>query len=177
MELLWILLALSAGLGIWGAVSQGQAEREQAQTEADRYNEQASWAIDETMREREQTMGTMNANMAAAGISGDSTDVAKGFTLGEYNRAIGKIETQQDWASDDLNAFMAQSRVNQYFNIGSTLLTGVRGGYALGIDQNLWGPGKFNPVSGEVVKPYFNQPKATRGSLYDWYRSYGGMYP
>ena len=131
MELLWILMALSAGLGIWGAVSQGQAEREQAQTEADRYNEQASWAIDETLKEREQTIGTMNANMAAASISGDSADVAKGFTLGEYNRAIGKIETQKDWTSDDLNAFMAQSRVNQYFNIGSTLLTATQGGYAL----------------------------------------------
>lgn len=172
----WILLALSAGLGIWGAVSKGNAEREQAQQDFDRAEIETGWAIDDTLREKQQALAGMNAATIASGISGDSVEQALGYTAGEYNRVIEQINTKKDWAQDDLSAFMAQSRINQYFNIGSTLLTGAQGGYALGVDQNLWGPGMLNPVSGEVVKPYFSQPKATRGSLYDWYGSYGGVY-
>ncbi len=169
----WILLALSAGLGIWGAVSQGNAEREQAQQDFDRAEIETGWAIDDTLREKQQALAGMNAATIASGISGDSVEQALGYTAGEYNRVIEQINTKKDWAQDDLDEFMQQSKINQYFNIGSSLLTGTTQAYGLGVDQNLWGPGIQDQVTGNVIKPYFRQDRSTRGSLFDWNRGYG----
>ena len=169
----WILLALSAGLGIWGAVSQGNAEREQAQQDFDRAEIETGWAIDDTLREKQQALAGMNAATIASGISGDSVEQALGYTAGEYNRVIEQINTKKDWAQDDLDEFMQQSKINQYFNIGSSLLTGGRQAYGLGVDQNLWGPGIQDQVTGSVIKPYFRQDRSARGSLFDWNRGYG----
>jgi len=173
MMLPWILLALSAGLGIWGAVSQGNVEREQAQQDFDRAEIETGWAIDDTLREKQQALAGMNAATIASGISGDSVEQALGYTAGEYNRVIDRINTKKDWAQDDLEDFMQQSKINQYFNIGSSLLTGGTQAYGLGVDQNLWGPGIRDQVTGSVIKPYFRQDRSARGSLFDWNRGYG----
>lgn len=136
MDPFTILLALAGGaLSIWGSIEQGKDERAQAAKDAARVQEQIDWTRDDTVREREQSLGSLTASMAAAGISGESAENAVSYTAGEYNRALTRLDTQKEWSQDDLEEFQQQSKVNQLFNIGTTLLsTGAKIG--IGLYQN-----------------------------------------
>jgi hypothetical protein len=174
MDPFTLILALAGGaIGIWSSIEQGKSERKQAQLDHDRAMEQVGWTIEDTEDQRDKSLGSMNAAMAASGIGGDSAELAMGHSAGEYNRVISQLDTKKDWATDDLNTFLQQSKVNQAFNIGSSLLTTAQSGYQWGVNQNLWGPGAIDPFNGSVVQPYFKQDKATRGSLFNW-TPYGG---
>ena len=126
---------------------------------------------------------------------GTDGDQARGYTAGEYNRAISRLQEQirrnetqkgwideqkgwvdtqgqwadiqQQWGIDDYQSLIDQSYVNQAFNIGTTLLGTGDKIYGWGANENLWGSGKLDNA-GNVIKPYFSQPKSTRGSLWNW---------
>lgn len=214
----WVMLALraiSAGLSIWGSVSQGNAEREQARTNQQRAEvaggwndqqqqwnkQQIDWAIDE-IEDRQEDLtrqagrddATLLTQSAASGIMGPMVDQARGYTAGEYNRAIGRLQDeigrnetrkgwvdtqgqwadiQQQWGIDDYQSLIDQSYVNQAFNIGNTLLATGANIYGWGANQNLWGSG-LQDAAGNLIKPYFSQPKETRGRLRDWNLGFGG---
>ncbi len=132
-----ILSAVGGGIQIAGNVKQGQYERAQAEREyeiAKRQQqwqrEEMDWNIEDAQRQKESAVGTLLTNTAALGIAGPSIDQAKGTTIGEYNRAISRIETQKDWTreqdawmKENLDMFKKQSRANQTFSNVSTLLT------------------------------------------------------
>ena len=64
-----------------------------------------------------------------------------------------------------------QSYVNQAFNIGITLLGTGANIYGWGANENLWGSG-MPDNAGNVIQPYFSQPKQTRGSLWSWNKGF-----
>lgn len=223
------LLLLSAGANIWGSISQAKADRRQARTnqaraevagtwndqklawdkqQMDWQQEQIDWANEQIAdqqedlgRQAERDDATLLTQSAAAGIMGPMVDQARGYTAGEYNRAISRLQeqigrnetqkgwidtqkgwadtqgqwadVQQQWGIDDYQSLIDQSYVNQAFNIGTTLLGTGANIYGWGASENLWGSG-MTDNAGNVIKPYFSQPKATRGRLRDWNRGFGG---
>lgn len=123
MSLALILGLASGAANILGAVAGGQAERAQAREDARRAKEQAGYQVDDITRSRDASEGSLIANASALGVGGDSVDMMKGATIGEYNRAIYRIQQQSDYAMSDLADFEKQSRFNQSVGIGSSILT------------------------------------------------------
>jgi hypothetical protein len=221
------LLVLSAGASIGGAISQGKAERKQARTNQQRAEVAGTWndqklewdkqqmdwqqqQIDwlnaqladqqeDLGRQAERDDATLLTQSAAMGIMGPMVDQARGYTAGEYNRAISRLQEQigrnetqkswidtqkgwvdtqgqwadiqQQWGVDDYQSLIDQSYVNQAFNIGTTLLGTGANIYGWGANENLWGSG-MPDNAGNVIQPYFKQPKTTRGSLWSWNKGF-----
>ena len=221
------LLLLSLGTNIWGAVSQGEAERRQAITNQERAEVAGTWndrklAWDKRQmgwqqqqidwsnaqladqqedlgRQAERDDATLLTQSAAMGIGGPMVDQARAYTAGEYNRAISRLQEQigrnetqkgwidtqkgwadtqgqwadiqQQWGIDDYQSLIDQSYVNQAFNIGTTLLGTGANIYGWGANENLWGSG-MPDNAGNVIQPYFKQPKTTRGSLWSWNKGF-----
>lgn len=137
MDLMTILALASAASGILGSISQGQSERERNKLATERANQQITWqnqqldwTKDDLGREKESAVGSLLTQSAALGIGGPSVDAMKGYTIGEYNRAISRAETQTGWNNematwnkDDLDLANRQSYFNEAVGIGSSLLT------------------------------------------------------
>lgn len=132
-----LLSVVGGGVQMLGNMKQGAYEREQARLQAERnaqqvawQKEQLGWESADLERGKEAAVGTLLTNTAAIGISGPSVQQAKGTTIGEFNRALSRIDQQQgmldkqkNWGSADLDSFIKQSQTNQMFNNMSTLLT------------------------------------------------------
>lgn len=178
-----MLLSLAGGaMNLIGGMSQGRAEREQAAQDTQRANQavswqqdQLGWQQDDLGRQKDSSVGTLLTQSYAMGVGGPSVSMAKGTTVGEFNRAISRVETQKsqldarkDWNLSDLDAFNKQSKVNQAMGAAGTLLTTGSNIYGLGVQGNLWGPGQTNPYSGQTVQSWANADKKTRGSFFKY---------
>jgi len=137
MAVMTILALASAAAGIAGSYYQGESERERNKVATERanqqlgwQNEQLGWQKDDLGRQKESAVGSLLTQSAALGIGGPSVDAARGFAVGEYNRAISQTakqigwnNQQSGWNSEDMILFNQQSRFNQAVGIGSSLLT------------------------------------------------------
>lgn len=137
MSLLTILSLASTAASIAGSISSGRSERdrnriaaERASQQAQWQNEQLEWQKEDLGRQKEADVGTLLTQSAALGVSGPSIDAIKGYTVGEYNRAIGQVETQigwnnqmNEWNLQDVKAANKQSLFNEAVGIGSSLIT------------------------------------------------------
>lgn len=137
MSALMILSLASAAASIAGSIAGGRSERERNKINADRVNQQLEWQNqqlewqkDNLGRQKEADVGSLLTQAGALGVSGPSIDAVKGYTVGEYNRAINQTETQigwnrqqADWNMNDMESANRQSMFNQAVGIGGTLLT------------------------------------------------------
>ncbi len=149
-----MLLALASGaVSIAGQSVQGRYERERAALETARANqqigwqqEQIGWQQDDLGRQKDAAVGSLLTHSYALGIGGPSVSQGMGTAVGEFNRAISRMETQKDWTNiqkgwneDDLASFQKQSRINQWLGIGGSLLTTGANVYGMGLEGNYWG--------------------------------------
>lgn len=137
MAVMTILALASAAANIIGAHYQGNSERERNKDATERanrqigwQNEQLQWGKDDLGKQKEAAVGSLLTQSAALGIGGPSVDAARGYTIGEYNRAISQVGKQigwnnqrSGWNTEDMSLFNDQSRFNQAVGIGSTILT------------------------------------------------------
>ena len=164
MAVMTILALASAAANIIGAHYQGNSERERNKLATERanqqigwQNEQLQWGKDDLGRQRESAIGSLLTQSAALGIGGPSVDAARGYTIGEYNRAISQVDKQigwnnqqSGWNSEDMDLFNLQSKFNQSVGIGSSLLT---------MGTNLYGNAenkKYKSLYEEAKKNYAN---------------------
>ena len=158
-----VISAIGGAVKLYGQAKQGEYEREQArlqternsqqigwqETEADWGKQNIGWQKEDLERDKRGAVGTLLTNTAAMGVGGPLVSSAKGNMLGEYNRAlyrmdeqIGRIDTQKgwlgqqrSWGAADLATFSDQSRFNQSMGITDTLLT-TGSNIAFGAYQN-----------------------------------------
>ncbi len=137
MAVMTILALAGAAASIWGSIAQGKSERERNRVATQRANqqigwnnEQIGWQKDDLSKQKESAIGSLLTQTAALGIGGPSVDARKGYTIGEFNRAIAQTDKQRgwnsqqiDWNTEDMDLFNTQSRFNQSVGIGSSLLT------------------------------------------------------
>ena len=133
------LSAVSTGLQVWGAHQQGIAERRQLNKEAGREKERLEHLEgqyrdqrEDIQRESEFTDSSILTAAAASGIQGPMADATRGFSLEEYNRAIGRLDEElgmaqksSAWTLEDISAGIEQSRWNQGFSVASSILGGA----------------------------------------------------
>lgn len=164
MDLITILTLASAASNVIGAHVQGKSERERNRIATERanqqigwQNEQLQWGKDDLEKQKEAAVGSLLTQSAALGIGGPSVDAAKGYTIGEYNRAMSQVDKQIGWNNqqlgwnkEDMNLFNQQSRFNQSVGIGSSLLT---------MGTNLYGNAenkKYKSLYEDAKKNYTN---------------------
>jgi len=175
-----LLSVVGGGMQIYGNMKQGAYEREQARLQAERnaqqiawQKEQLGWQSDDLERGKDAAVGTLLTQTAAMGISGPSVDQAKGTTIGEFNRALSRIDQQQgmldkqkNWGSADLDSFLKQSQTNQMFNNMSTLLTtGANlgfGAYQMNLAKP---PAQSPPTSASYYRPLMYKNYSKNGSI------------
>ena len=145
MNLLMILSLASTAASIAGSISGGKSERERNTINAERsrqqmewQNEQLGWQKDNLGRQKESDVGSLLTQSGALGVSGPSIDAIKGYTVGEYNRAIDQAETQigwnnqmSGWNMEDMQSANKQSMFNEAVGIGSSLVTSGANLYSL----------------------------------------------
>lgn len=152
--LLGISIALSlvgSGVKAVGHWMQGRAERKQLEKEKGRemerqYYLESQYAEKEKdiRQESEFATSSLLTGAAAAGIEGPMAAATRGFTLEEYNRAIsmlgdelGMAQKSSAWTLEDIETGIEQSKINQYYNIGATLLTGASDAIGLGYQASV----------------------------------------
>jgi len=141
-----ILSAIGGGISLIGQAKQGEYERAQAELATQRNAEQIGWQQDilgnqseDLERDKRGSVGTLLTNTAAMGVGGPLVSAAKGSMIGEYNRALSRIDTQskqldiqKGWGAADLNTFEDQSKWNQGMAMTNTLLTtGANMGFSM----------------------------------------------
>ena len=190
-----VISAIGGAVKLYGQAKQGEYEREQArlqaernsqqigwqETEADWGKENIGWQKEDLNRDKRASVGTLLTNTAAMGVGGPLVSSAKGSMLGEYNRAlsrmdeqIGRIDTQKgwlgqqrSWGAADLATFSDQSKFNQRMGMTDTLLTtGANIGF--GAYQN----STYNKSSASVKRI---DSSTYRTQMFDNYKKYGSL--
>ena len=175
MVLASLLLTLGSGIlsGI-AAHNQGTYERDQAKKETTLANEQLSDQLDVYNQQKEAARGTLLADAFATGIQGASVNTLIGRTVNDYQKIITRGEEQITRNNEDLDAYVKASKWNEALNIGSSILGTGSSIYSQGMDFNLWGPGKTNPLTGEKADTWWNTDRITKGwgSFASWNGGY-----
>lgn len=179
--LLGVSIALSligTGVRAVGAHLQGKAERRQLRKEKQREGErqeflEGQYAEKEKdiVKESEFTASSLLAGAAAAGIEGPMAAATRGFTLEEYNRAISMLGDELEmakkgsaWTIQDIETGIEQSKINQAYNVGATLLGGAADAIGLGYQSSIMkkarsgvGP-RIRPMKGAGGPSALTQP-------------------
>lgn len=153
-------LLLTLGAGALKGISihnQAKTARQQAAEDTSLVNQQISDQLVQLDTQKEAARGTLLADAYAIGVQGTSVNALIGKTVNEYQKQITRGYEQIERNDNNLSDYVNSSKWNEALNIGSTLIGTGSQLYSMGLDYNLWGNGKLDPKTGQVIDPYFKQ--------------------